>query len=56
MDSILTDKEFDGYLVLIRFNVKKEKILALKKILKIFGKANIQKERNVRTFREFYFK
>ena len=31
MDSIMTDKELDGYLVLIRFMVKKKKSLPSKK-------------------------
>ena len=31
MDSILTDKEFDGYLVLIRFMLKKKKSLPSEK-------------------------
>ena len=33
----MTDKELDGYLVLILFYVKKEKILALQKSLRDLG-------------------
>ena len=49
----MTDEELDGYLVLILFYVKKEKILALKKIVKISGKRNIQKESGIGTLQEF---
>ena len=49
----MTDEELDGYLVLILFYVKKEKILALKKTVKISGKRNIQKEIGIGTLQQF---
>ena len=48
-----TDEELDGYLVLILFYVKKEKVLALKKPEKISGKRNIQKESGIGTLQQF---
>ena len=44
----MTDEELHGYLVLILF-FEKEKILAFKKISKILGKGNIQKESSLHT-------
>ena len=49
----ITDEELDGYLVLILFALKKEKFLTIKKIYKILGKGNIQKESSVRTLQQF---
>ena len=48
-----TDEELDGYLVLILFYVKKEKVLALKKPEKISVKRNIQKESGIGTLQQF---
>ena len=48
-----TDEGLDGYLVLILFYVKKEKVLALKKPEKISGKRNIQKESGMGTLQQF---